>query len=142
MEKFEILNYMVGGFFLLSFSFVSYFIGLNACQYLGRILYPSRIVSYRELEDIVAFEALKLGINPKNIDVKLNENEITGVKKTKGRYDMSFRNIPKDISVIRHELYHVLKDCDKFEDRKIDYLYFLFIAEPRATLYGTFGIKI
>jgi hypothetical protein len=124
---------------LAGLSAISYPAALKACQFLGDV-WSQRIESESELCEVVRYEADKLGLDFARLDVRhVRGNSDTGVKKKDDKYEMGF-NLGRGISVstVRHELYHLLKDVDK----GVNLLSYLFIAEPKATLYGALGIKL
>lgn len=101
-----------------------------------------KIQSQAELETIVNEETTKLGLDPSKINANLfgGFNGLSGVRRNGEKYDLFLNNdFASTRSTVRHELYHILKgDCDK----KFNWAYYLFIAEPRATLYGSLKLKL
>ncbi|MBI2146785.1 hypothetical protein HYU22_05600 [Candidatus Woesearchaeota archaeon] len=103
-----------------------------------------RVRSQEELEKMVEEEAPKLGLNHLKIDAKY-DGETVGARKNGERYDLHLVGDGDKIhssstrATVRHELYHLLKDSDK---GKLNPLYYFFVAEPRALLYGAFKIKM
>lgn len=102
--------------------------------------FQKKITSKAELGRIVKEEAEKLGLDISKIDIKHKKYGFSAIKEGE-RYTVNLRGLDylATRKLIKHELCHVLEDCDK-EDT--DKMYYTFIAEPRASLYATFGIKI
>jgi len=111
----------------------------EAAQELVYLLSP-KIESQEELEEVVEEEALILGLNPDKIEscfgaeadgsAKICEDYVLGIK---GNDRYATR------ATVRHELTHILHDCDKGRPKMLQYF---LISEPRAVLYGSFQIRI
>lgn len=101
--------------------------------------FQKKITSRAELERVVKEEAEKLGLDSSKIDLKYDEQRFSS-EKVGDRYNLHLQrgNFLATKKIVKHELCHIKEDCDK----PITEFYYNFIAEPRATLYGTFGIKI
>lgn len=105
-------------------------------------LFRNEIESQEELVNIIDAEAKKLGLNPSLIDTTYSEEE-TGVRKIGDRYKLNIGTGSSiTTQIIRHELYHIKKDCDRFEGRGIPVLASVLYVEPRAILYGCFSLKL
>lgn len=101
--------------------------------------FSRRIESRRDLEKVVGVEATKLGLD-KSLITSEFDAEIHCARKKDNKYLVCIQNdCCGTIAMVRHELYHVKKDLDK---GKRNFLHYYFIREPRALLYGAFGIKI
>jgi hypothetical protein len=104
--------------------------------------FSQRILSQQNLDEVVFEESMKLGLNNKNIKGVFTQENDCAVR-SGNQYFIELNNsyFHSRRSTVRHELYHILKDSNRKKKlpRLIDYL---FIAEPRATLYGTFGIRL
>lgn len=152
MNQVEILDYITGGINFIAIA------GLGvSVAYLSSMLllsdlhhYPKnqRIKTQEELEKVVKEEAEKLNIDFNKIKVNFYGENMnlfisggTYAQKKGNFYELHFDGENSvTIRVVRHELYHVFKkDCDR--DKK-SLIYYLFVAEPRASLYGVFGIKL
>jgi len=113
-------------------------------------LFHKRIESPEELEEIVEEEARKLGLDPSLIDARFNEEKVMGSRKNGERYEMYLiKDFMATRPTVRHELYHIYRDCQRWEGCDISnpkhfnfLLHYLFIAEPRAKLYATTGIRL
>jgi hypothetical protein len=141
MTQTDILNYIGEGAKWLAIGGGAYFITLLGCQISTSAHFQKKIESKKELEEIMKKEAEKLGVDCSRIDI-IYPSDGTYVTKDKrdGRFKMNFweEGLFNTTGGIRHELYHI-KDCD---DKKPNFFRHWFKEEPRATLYGTFGIKI
>lgn len=107
-------------------------------------LFRKKIESMEELEKIVDVEARKLGLNPSSIDVEYATPGNGEVRKIGDKYKIWMEkgrfNTPQ---IVQHELYHIKRgDCDKYAGRQGSFFASVFIIEPRAILYGCFGIKL
>jgi len=112
--------------------------------------YPKsqRIKSKEELEIVVKEEAEKLGINYDKIKVNFKDYSNSIFTDTDAEcckeddvdkinfYGWTTRKI------VRHELYHILKKDTGKKVTVPSLLYHALVAEPRAYLYGAFGIKL
>ena len=109
----------------------------------GTTLFRKKIKSQEELTHIVDIEARKLDLDPSKIDVKYNvSKDDYGIEKC-GRYELHIKgDWNSNVAAVRHELYHILKDCDKLAGRKVPFFYYWFVAEPRATLYEWFSLRL
>ena len=95
-----------------------------------------KIETQQELDLIVEEEAIKLGLDPTKIDAFLNADR-NSASKTEDRYALTLKaGRTATRNTVRHELCHILEDCDSHTN----FLYYLVIAEPRANLYATLGI--
>ena len=97
-------------------------------------------------EDILKImeeEKTRAGLDSSVIKIRDNcvdENgETDGVKRNGEIYEFYVSGRWKVTrNAIRHEMYHIKKDCN----RKKNWFIYFFFEEFRATVYGTFGIKI
>ena len=106
---------------------------LIAPQMLGK-----KIVSQEELEAIVAEEAEKLGLNPSEIDARY-EVGWTGAYNEGDRSILGVSGRYRTRAVVRHELYHIKKDCDSNDDSE---MHLLLYQQPRASIYGLLRIRL
>ena len=139
MDLMESFGYLAEGIKGLIVGGVGYF-GILAVMSIVQDI-GKRIKSQEELEKIVEEEAIKLGLDPSKIDSKY-EGEITGARKNEKGYDLHTNNFYSGNvtrGAIRHELYHILKDCDTTHPT---FFRRWFMGEPKAILYGAFKIKI
>jgi hypothetical protein len=134
----EFVGYVIEGVKWLAIGGGSHLGLLLGCQICDLSLFHKKIKSQEELEKVVAEEAIKLGLDHSKIDAKLYDGKITGARKNGDECNLRIAREDSTRNVVRHELYHLLKDCDR---RNPTFCYYWFVAEPRATLYGTFGIK-
>jgi len=149
MDK-NLLDYLTEGLKWSGIVTGGYFSLLFASGIFGKMPWYTRINSQEELEYVVAEECKKLGLNKKEIDVFYDKYNVNCAGKRDGRLSLNISSFLRPTKhAVRHELCHLVKDCDKFEkfikDNKRTmkgWLYYLFVAEPRAELYATFGIKL
>jgi len=116
------------------------FVIVPLVQVCGHIC-SKKINSQEELDSIVEKEAKKLDLDTNKIRAKYIPYKYgrSPTKKVCDKYHLYAREgITNSVIGIRHELYHILKDCD----RKKTWPYYFFIAEPRAMIYSCFGIKL
>ena len=141
MDPNEIFEYVTEGMKWLAVGGGSYLGALVGSQaFFQTALFRKKIQSQEELDVIVDEEARKLNLDPTLIDAKYN-GESAFVSKNGERYDLHLTgNWTSTRQTVKHELYHILKDCSKGREATLPY--YLFIAEPRATLYGCFNIRI
>jgi hypothetical protein len=101
-------------------------------------LFRRKIHSQTELEEIVGIEAKKLGLDTTSINARF---DVEGyVKKDGKKHELCIRlGVSGTDATVRHELYHIFK---KDTDYDLTILRYFLLAEPRATLYGCFGIKL
>ncbi|MFW6025130.1 MAG: hypothetical protein ACOCRX_02190 [Candidatus Woesearchaeota archaeon] len=106
-------------------------------------MFRHKINSQNELENIVKEESVKLGLDPEKI-VPVFDHKETG--SMRGDYDLYHLYMGNDCqatkATVRHELYHILKDCDRYYNEGYSITDYLFKAEPKSTLYGCFKIKL
>jgi hypothetical protein len=149
MNPDEILGYVGGGMKWLAIAGGSYFTGLVTLAHLSCYPFQKSIKSQEELELVVQEEADKLGLNSKNIQIKLQENACWVNKKGKG-YELSIELGSGSCTrkTIKHELYHIYRDeslLEKFKDKSLLRALisprYLFISEPRAILYSLLNLK-
>ncbi len=137
MDPNKIFEYVTEGMKLAAIgggSYVGALLGINLIH--G---FSQRIRSQEELEMVVDEEATKLGLDPSKIDATYN-GKTDGARKNRGRYDLHLiGDWLSTRAAVRHELYHILKDCDKGKPTLISYL---FLEEPRALMYGSFKLKL
>ena len=139
MDFNEIFNYVSEGIKWVSLGGIVYSGAIIGCYIYDGTLFHKKIESSEELEKIVKEEAINLGLDSTKIDVRYNYENKCFARKNEERYYLHLANSWEATrNTVRHELYHILKDCH----RKNTFFYEKFIAEPRAILYGTFGIKI
>jgi hypothetical protein len=104
-------------------------------------LFHEKIKSQKELEIVVKEEAEKLGLGNYKIKIIYDDKE-TSMRKKEGKYELGVTKTLATRKNVKHELYHLLKDVDGEKNSHPDFVRYFFIQEPRATLYGIFGIKI
>ena len=121
---------------------------LSLVQVLGILPFQNQVTSSKELELVIQEEAEKLGIDFNRIRI-VNNRKCPEVSKREDHYELSIDiySIFCTRRVIRHELYHIFRgDCEKFDNQSnlpnVLNPYYLFVAEPKATIYGLFGVKI
>lgn len=132
---FHTIMYSIGG---IAMSYPIIAAGLSGLQIFDSTRFQDRIRSEEELIQIVIEESTKLGIDHENLDVYQQGHQ-------SGR-DNSRYYIAIDINRnyftrngVRHELAHIANgDVDK----DFSYLRYFLIEEPRATIYGTLGIRL
>ena len=142
MEKTQKLNYVgkgVIGFIGGLFIYVNALLCLQIIDDIP-IFSNKKIESQKQLETVVKKEALKLGLDTSRIEAKYNAKH-TSVSKNGEKYDLGMTRVNATRDNVKHELYHVKRDFNKPEN-KSNFVYYLFVQEPRATLYGAFGIKL
>ena len=102
--------------------------------------FSQKIKTQEELVSIVNEEAKRLGVDKSIVSTLHDELEAcSGKREDDSLYVLHVGGFLAKRNVVRHELYHIYKgDCDK----KYNLLRYLFIEEPRAILYDTFGIKL
>jgi len=114
-----------------------------ACQeYADR---KSKKCSVEELEALLPGECQKLGLNPDNYKIVVEDNYIVDGKCTldDGKWKIHLNRRCLRASKLRHELYHTKADVNHLDSEGRESLgYYLFIAEPRAILYEAFGIEL
>ncbi len=124
--------------------FFSYYVALGATQFADIIANnKNRIKSKDELDKVVSEEAEKLGLDGNKIKTRFLDladgyflGYISGNKD--GDIELSMpRKFGCTRSTVKHELVHVAN-----KDYEHGIFHYLFIGEPKATLYGTFGIKV
>lgn len=117
-----------------------YFATLFACQFSTTKTFQKKIESKKELEETVKERAKKIGVDSSKIDVIYPSDSTYVTKDKDGRFKMNFweGGVFNTVKNIDHELYHIL-NCD---DKPTTFFKRWFWEEPRATLYGTFGIKL
>ncbi len=150
MDPNELFNYAKEGMKLTALGGmggIAYVGMLYIVQSLSKFSPKNFITSDSELEQILNEEATKLGINPDKIKFVPHENMGVSKKDETYFFFINKNSIWCNRSIIKHELYHIFKgDCDKYMGKSAKQVfltpYYWFIAEPRATLYGAFGIKI
>ncbi|MGY4884782.1 MAG: hypothetical protein ACP5NZ_04360 [Nanobdellota archaeon] len=135
--KTKALVVAVGGFAL-------YFFTLTGVQELTTLsLFREKIKTQSELERVGKEEAERLGLG--NYDVKyIYDDKETSMRKKRdtGKYELGMTKRLATRKNVKHELYHLLKDVEGEKNSKPNFVRYFFIQEPRATLYGTFGIKL
>ena len=128
----DIANYGINAFF-------GYFALLIIFSLFGTTMFNKKIQSQEELDKIVDEEARKLGLDPDKIDAKYF-GQTTGAEKVGERYELHLgKELLKTRNSVRHELYHIKRDCDRGKPPLWKYL---FVAEPRAELYATLGWRL
>lgn len=133
----EILRLGILGFF-------SYYTALGVIQFADIILNNrNRIKSKDELDKIVSEESDRLGLDSSRIKTRylnLSDGHFLGYISGDDSDNIEL-SMPKKFgctrSTVKHELAHVAN-----KDFNHGILHYLFVGEPRATLYGTFGIKV
>ena len=150
MEGYEILSYTGETLKWLAIAGGSYFAGLNVLAYLSCSPFQDKIKSKTELEQVIREEAEKLGVDAKKITLKF-EKGACWINPKGENYELTIELGAMHCTrkTVRHELYHVARDAaslQKYKDASLTRSFFnleyLFKVEPRALLYGTFGIKI
>jgi hypothetical protein len=151
MNPKDILEYAVEGIKWLAIGGGAYFGTLAGCQISTFTPHQEEIKSQEELEKVVKEKAEKLGLDSSKIyPIYYGYYNKTGILKEGERYEMHFvaDGFTRTEGVIDHELCHYANgDCDRAKDYydrtgRSNFLHSWLIEEPRATLYGTFGIKI
>ncbi len=99
-------------------------------------LFHEKIRSWNQIRKTINEEAIKLDLNPSNIDIE--DRRLTGARKSEDKMYIGFRceggiTLPE----IRHELYHLKTGKENYGIIK-----YLFVEEPRAQLYSIYGIKL
>jgi len=120
---------------------VGYFATLFACQFSMTTTFQKKIESKKELEEKVKERAKKIGVDSSKIDVIYPSDSTYVTQDKDGRFKMNFweEGIFNTIGGIDHGLTHIKKDR---KDVSWNFFRYWFLEEPRATLYGTFGIKL
>lgn len=126
---------------------ITYLTAMVALQSLEFIPGLAKRIPPDEVDRVVGEEAKKLDLNPDDIDARagvfLKHANASSGKKPSGGYHVSFTSKNPSIHAIRHELYHIKSgDCDLEGGIGNNLLYYFFVAEPRATLYEVFKIKL
>jgi len=139
MDPNEVFEYVTEGMKWLAIGGGSYLAAMIGTEVFSTTLFHKKIESQEQLDLIVDEEARKLGLDPLKIDTKYN-GETDGSRKNGERYDLHLKGDSFSTrSTVRHELYHILRDCDRGDPKLLNYL---FVAEPRAKLYELTGIKL
>jgi hypothetical protein len=142
----DILDYVNEGMKLLALG-MSVPVGLLLSSYiLNQPAFQKKIRSKEELEIVLQEEADKLGLDRSKIDIRYNTDSF-GSRKVDERYRLDLRDnsLLKDGDwfatrrLIKHELWHIKKDCDKGDPKLLNYY---LIAEPRAMIYEAWGLKL
>ena len=103
-------------------------------------LFSQKIKNQSGLELILQRERKKLDI-PDKIYINVN----WGAKSAKARkigeneYEIDLKKEYQNVSILKHELYHIK---DGHLDHKTSLIRYLFYEEPQATLYQVTGIKL
>ena len=111
-------------------------------------LLSKKIRNKKELGIILEEEASKLGLNNKNISARfgLAEGHVGEANKLGNKnYEIVLDSFGQDKSCLKHELYHIYRgDCEgaKYNKNLKSFIKYLFLEEPRAVLYESFGIKL
>ena len=140
MDPSEIIEYVEVGIKGLYWAYT----GVLASSFLSCWPFSKKIKSQEELEDIVEEEAGKLGLDSTKIKAVYEGGGWTPrCRATEEGYDLemkgdSFLSTRKNV---RHELYHIFKGDADSNRSMLSFSYF-FVWEPRAVLYGSFGIKL
>ncbi len=147
MEPSKILEYSAEGIKWLVEGGLTYIGALIMCQIYDGYPFQRRIQSPKELEEVLKQECSKLEIDPTQIDpVYYGLGSRMHHNKDSDRWELHLDgNSSSTRKTVRHELYHYHRDVPKWRERKnkaLRLIHYLLIAEPRATLYGTFGIKL
>jgi len=150
MNPDEIGNYIGETLKWSTLAGIGYILSLMALAYPSYSPFQKSINSLKELESVVTEEANKLKLDPKKIRI-IEERDACWINSCKEGYELSIEVGSRACTrkTVRHELYHAYRDAaslKKFEGasllRSTLNFQYLFVAEPRAILYGTFGIKI
>jgi hypothetical protein len=106
--------------------------------------YSKRIKTFDELNKVIDGEAKKLSLDPKKFRRRYtNANDGEGLSGCATQlsdevYGIAIpRNFGCDRKTVRPELVHIANG-----DQNHGRGYYYFVGEPRACLYGTFGIRI
>ena len=103
-------------------------------------LFSQKIKNQSELELILQRERKKLDIPD---EIYINVNWVAESSKAKkigeNKYEIDLRKGYQNVSVLKHELYHIK---DRHLDHKTSLIRYLFYEEPQATLYQVIGIRI
>jgi hypothetical protein len=108
-----------------------------------KLAFSRKINTQEELTSVVEEESKRLGIDAP-IKSTLH-GELEGVcRKNYDGYELHVGGWFARRSVVKHELYHICKgDCDTgYINKWAGRISFNFVEEPRADLYGIFGIKL
>ena len=121
-----------------------YFFTLLGIQEAANLsLFQEKIKSRAELEMIGKEEAGKLGLEKYAIEYIYDDKETSMRKYTdEGKYKLGMTKFMATRKNVKHELYHLLKDVEGEKNAKPNFPRYFFVQEPRATLYGIFGIKL
>lgn len=147
----EFIRYAGEGMKWLAIGGGSYISFIFGCQIYDAWPFHKKIQSKEELENVINKECDELGINPAEIEPVFKQESSNYLSNYIIRIDKAHKwelhvkgNWQSTRNTIRHELYHFLKDAQNWRSRsKLNkFFYYLLVAEPRATLYGTFGIKL
>jgi hypothetical protein len=134
-------HYLLNSIFGVVTTFMIYTTTLLCLQSINNIpiFNNQKIESQKQLEKAVKEEALKLNLDTSKIEARYNAKH-TAASKEGEEYILGMTGVNATRKNVKHELYHILKDLDK-ED-KHDFMHYFFIQEPRASIYGTFGLKL
>jgi len=128
-------------------------IGKNALYisiiYLGTLIgaesfpcfFQKEITSQAELETVISEESAKLGIKEKIAGKFASERNLSIHRDGENFTIYANKELPLMRTDVQHEVYHYYKDKDKIDNPKGLTLYYLLIAEPRAALYQSTGLK-
>lgn len=140
MESLEILDYALSTLKWTGIGVGAYLaLPILAQATIGSTLFQKRIKSHKELEQILSEEAPKLGLNPDNIETVYGAECSSAARIDDGFVLAVSTGFGATRSTVRHELYHIYRDLRKGSHH--NRIRYLFIEEPRATLYEFTGIK-
>ena len=144
MDFKEIYGHTMTGLDYLTLGTIGYLFVTRFANFFSTTLFNKKIKSQKELEEVVSEESKKLGLNSAEFDIIYNSNRTSIKFNDEGKLELHIQgNSLATKPVVKHELYHLKRDKKAIENNKsMNGLYYLFIAEPRATLYGLTGIKL
>jgi hypothetical protein len=145
MSQTDVLNSIGEGFKWVVYGgagVLGYYYSLCLLQMLnGFSPFNEKIKSQEHMEKVVEEEAGRLGLDSSRIRCKLNSVGDTSVdRRDYGHILFLDDGFGCTRGSVKHELYHIKKgDCNRKKDKSLHYY---LVAEPRATMYQVFGLKL
>ena len=147
MNPNNIFDYIVEGMKWLAIGGGIYITTTVGTTLTGR-MFSEKIKSQEDLEKIVEEETEKLGVD-KPLKSEFGDFPLAfAAKQRDGTYHLHVGRSTASRSLVKHELYHIHKGHKGISFSKDSrntlgrILKYLFIEEPQAIAYGTFGLKL
>ena len=145
MVQTELLEYAQAAVGWLVKGGAAYFAALLGAQaFIKGSLFRERIRDQLGLELVVAQEAIRLGMDPLSVRANLSNYNTSHIGRKWGlKAELHISaGFGASRGRVRHELYHKLRDFNRKEPLSTLDPRHLFLEEPRATIYGCFGIRL